>query len=111
MDVGRVLRERRVANGLSQARLARRAGTTQAAISRIERGAVSPTTATLDRLLSVMGEELEVVVRRMQGDFDKGHLDDLRARPPAERLELAMTWNRLAGEVAEAGDRARKAKP
>ena len=43
--------------GLSQRRLALRAGTTQAAISRIEGGIVSPTYATLRELMLAMGEE------------------------------------------------------
>jgi transcriptional regulator with XRE-family HTH domain len=38
--------------------LARRAGTTQSAISRIEQEGVSPTVQTLAELLHLMGEEL-----------------------------------------------------
>ena len=106
-DPAALLRDRRRAHGLSQAQLALRAGTTQAAISRLETGQVSPTFATLERLLGVMGEQAETTARRMAGDFDPAHLADLRSRPPAERLELALSWNRLAGEVARAGARAR----
>lgn len=59
-DAGRLIRERRVAHGLTQAQLALRAGTTQTALSRLERGQLSPTVATLQRLLFVLGESLEV---------------------------------------------------
>ncbi len=104
---GSVLRVRRLAHGLSQAQLARRAGTTQAAISRIERGEVSPTFTTLRSLFGALGEVPELVVRRAESSHDAGHLSDMAARSPQERLELAMSWNKLAGEVAQAGRRAR----
>ena len=109
VEPGRIIRERRLAHGLSQARLALRAGTTQTAVSRLERGELSPTVATLQRLLLVLGETAELHVRPLEGDHDPAHLADLLARSPAERLELAMSWNRLAGEVALAGRRARDA--
>jgi transcriptional regulator with XRE-family HTH domain len=102
---GRVIRERRLAHGLTQAQLALRAGT----LSRLERGELSPTFATVQRILFVLGETLDLDVRPLVGDHDPAHLADLLARTPAERLELAMSWNRLAGEVAIAGRRAREA--
>jgi transcriptional regulator with XRE-family HTH domain len=104
---GTIIAERRRAHGLTQAQLALRAGTSQAAISRLERDELSPTFETFERLLGVMGETFDVRVRRLRGDYDHAHLADLRARSPAERLELAMSWNKLAGEIAAAGQRAR----
>lgn len=104
---GQVIRQRRLAHGLTQAQLALRAGTTQTALSRLERGEISPTFATLERLLFVLGEEAALRVVPLEGDHDAAHLADLHARSPSERLELAMSWNRLAGEVALAGARAR----
>lgn len=64
--VGRLVRETRERHGLSQSRLARRAGTTQAVVSRIERGEASPSVGTLRRLLAAMGWELDVGLRRSQ---------------------------------------------
>jgi transcriptional regulator with XRE-family HTH domain len=104
---GKLIRRRRLAHGLTQAQLALRVGTTQTALSRLERGDLSPTVATMQRILFVLGETCELDFRRLAGDHDRAHLNDLRARTPAERLELAMSWNRLAGEVAAAGRRAR----
>ncbi|MGI8593070.1 MAG: helix-turn-helix domain-containing protein [Solirubrobacteraceae bacterium] len=104
---GPVLLGRRLAHSLTQAQLARRAGTTQAAISRIERGRVSPTFATFSSLLGALGEVPEVTARRAAGSHDARHLADMAARSPEERLELAMSWNKLAGEIALAGRRAR----
>ncbi len=96
-----------MAHGLSQAQLARRANTTQAAISRIERGDVSPTFTTLKSVLDALGEVPELRARRREGSHDARHLADMAARSPEERLELAMSWNKLAGEIAQAGRRAR----
>lgn len=56
----RTLREER---GLSQAELARRAGTSQAAVARLEAGAVEPRLSTLDRIGGVLGAHLVVELR------------------------------------------------
>jgi transcriptional regulator with XRE-family HTH domain len=108
VNPGNTIRERRLANGLTQAQLALRAGSTQAAISRLENGELSPTFETFARLLAVMGEEAELIVQRGAAEYDRARQASLRARPPAERLALAISWNRLAGEVARAGTEARR---
>jgi uncharacterized protein len=110
MQPGQLIRERRLANGLTQRQLAIRAGSTQPAISRLESGELSPTFETLERLLAVMGEVAEVQVRRTPGDYDRSRLRALRSRSPEQRLALAISWNRLAGEVARAGARARSGR-
>jgi transcriptional regulator with XRE-family HTH domain len=107
MDPGKLIRQRRLANGLTQAQLALRAGSTQAAISRLERSELSPTIETITRLLAVMGEEGEILVRRSRLDCDPERLSSLRSRAPADRLAQAIAWNRLAGQVSIAGERAR----
>lgn len=58
--IGRAVRERRVALGLTQAELATRAGMTQSALSRLEGGGSVPTIPVLDRLAGAMGTELTV---------------------------------------------------
>jgi transcriptional regulator with XRE-family HTH domain len=105
---GAILGDRRREHGLTQTQLARRAGTTQAAISRLERDELSPSFDTFGRVLAAMGDIFEVAVMREPGGPDAGHLADLLARTPSERLELAMSWNLLAGEIALAGRRARE---
>ncbi len=60
MEPGRIVREARRRHGLDQRALARRARTSQTQVSRIERGAVSPSVQTVARLLEVMGERLEL---------------------------------------------------
>lgn len=108
MTPGEIIRQRRLANGLTQKQLAIRAGSTQAAVSRLERDELSPTFETFERLLQVMGEEAEVVVRRARGAHDPVRVAAMRARPPAERLALGLSWNRLAGQFAREGARARR---
>lgn len=107
MDAAGLIRERRLANGLTQAQLAIRCGSTQAAISRLERGELSPTVETVDRLLGAMGEEADIVSKRGRLECDRARLYALRSRSPAERLAQAIGWNRLAGAVLQAGQRAR----
>jgi len=70
LQPGRLLREARVRHGLSQQRLARRAGTTQSAISRIEQERVSPTVQTLAELLHLMGDELVLRAERRDSGVD-----------------------------------------
>jgi transcriptional regulator with XRE-family HTH domain len=89
--------------GLSQRSLARRAGTTQAAVSRIERGLTTPTWETVRALLLALGYEPELRARRLRGRWDPVHMDALRKRSPAERLALAISANRLAGRLRNAG--------
>lgn len=54
------LRER---HGLTQAELATRCGIDQGDISRIERGATSPTTRTLERIAEALDTDLRLVAR------------------------------------------------
>lgn len=91
-SVPALLRDVRTRHGLSQARLAIRAGTTQAAISRIERGERSPSTATLGRLLLCMGEDLDLGLVRLAGEHDPVHLRAERRLSPAQRLDRAFEW-------------------
>ncbi len=107
MEPGELVRSTRQRLRLSQRTLALRAGTTQAAVSRIERGAVSPTFATLRQLMLAMGEQPELAARRLPVPGDPAHLTSTLARTPEERLQLALSWNRMAGRIAEAGRRAR----
>jgi uncharacterized protein len=106
MDPAELIRSTRERLGLSQRRLALRAGTTQAAVSRIERGVVSPTFATLRQLMLAMGEEPALSARRLPTDWDTAHMKSTLARAPEERLTLAISWNRMAGRIAVAGRRA-----
>jgi transcriptional regulator with XRE-family HTH domain len=102
-----LLRSTRRRHRLSQAALAHRAMTTQAAISRIERGLVDPGVGTLDRLLAAMGERLTLASETPASDDDPAHLAALMRLTPGERVERAVTFAQLAFEVSQAGRRAR----
>ncbi len=106
---GDLIRGQRERLGLSQRSLARRAGTTQAAVSRIERGLTAPTWDTVRALLLAMGYEPGLQPQRLRGRWDPVHLAALRERPPTERLELAISANRLAGRLRQAAAEARDA--
>src|SRR5262245_62985069 len=56
--IGRAIRERRLAMGLSQAELAARAGMTQPALSRLEAGGVLPTIPLLQRISAALDADL-----------------------------------------------------
>jgi transcriptional regulator with XRE-family HTH domain len=107
MPPGELIRQRRRDLRLTQRSLARRAGTTQAAVSRIERGLTTPTWETVRALLLAMGYEPELATRRLSGRWDPLHLRAARARPPTERLKLALSANRLAARMRQAGAVAR----
>jgi ribosome-binding protein aMBF1 (putative translation factor) len=58
--IGRAVRERRLALGLSQTELARRADMTQPALSRLEAGGVVPTIPLLERISMALDADLIV---------------------------------------------------
>jgi ribosome-binding protein aMBF1 (putative translation factor) len=60
--LGRAVRERRLALGLSQVELATRAGMTQPALSRLEAGGVIPTIPLLDRISAALDADLIVEI-------------------------------------------------
>jgi transcriptional regulator with XRE-family HTH domain len=83
-----LLRETRRRHGLTQRQLAARARTSQAAISRIERGLVSPTVATLHELLRLMNEELVLEARAIDWGHDRTLIRQNLERTPAQRIEF-----------------------
>lgn len=62
-DIAMQLVELREQHGLTQAELAARCGVNQADISRIERGATSPTTKTLQRIAEALDADVRLVAR------------------------------------------------
>jgi transcriptional regulator with XRE-family HTH domain len=91
------LRER---HGLSQRELAVRARTSQAWVSRVERGEISPSVKSLERLLCVMGEELVLgSVRMPHDDDDTHHRVRTEAMDMSKRLERSLSSASLAAEL------------
>jgi transcriptional regulator with XRE-family HTH domain len=109
MTPGELIQELRADNGLSQRELAYRAGTSQSAIARIERGDEDVTWTRLSAILSAMGEEPVLEHGRLASRYELADLLRARAMSPAERLAAGLDLNRFASEVAVAGARARAA--
>jgi len=101
---GSLLHEARTRAGLSQRALARRAGTTQSVVARIERGLTSPTWETLSRLLSAAGFALRSQVEPRPA-LDSHMLEDV-ARilrlTPEERLAEVRNVSRFLAAARRA---------
>lgn len=72
MDSGAVVREARLRAGLSQTDLARRAGTTQSSIARLEGGASAPSFERVRELVAACGLELGIWVAEAVPDLPAG---------------------------------------
>lgn len=70
MDVASALRAARYAAGLSQKRLARRAGLSAGALSRYESGSALPSLPTFDRLLAACGKDVRMVLTDRVDDLE-----------------------------------------
>jgi transcriptional regulator with XRE-family HTH domain len=103
MEAGSLLREARLRAGLTQRELARVADVPQPAISRIERGHVSPRLDTLDQLLKGCGLGLDLVDRPGR-DVDRTLIRERLRLSVAQRARLAAAeWNR--SRIFRAGGR------
>jgi transcriptional regulator with XRE-family HTH domain len=94
MNPGQLLRDARRRHGLTQAQLAARARTSQAAISRIERGLVSPSVATLASLLDLMNEELVLQARQVDWGHDETLLEANLRKTADERFRHGVSFSR-----------------
>ena len=90
MSASTLLRYARQKANLSQRELGRRAGVTQATISRIEERKISPRFDTLERLLDACEFQLQVVPRRGEG-VDRSAIRELLRVSPNDRAQLAVT--------------------
>jgi transcriptional regulator with XRE-family HTH domain len=97
-------------HGLSQRQLALRAGTSQDAVSRIERGAESPTFERLTNLLLAMGERPKLSAEPLTRPLAFEELAGSREMTPRERLYEASSWNRVAMSIEQAGAKALRAR-
>jgi transcriptional regulator with XRE-family HTH domain len=95
---GELLREARKRHGVTQSQLATRARTSQAAISRIERGLVSPSVATLEQLLAMLNEELVLDAREIDWGHDRTLIRENLERAAEERFERGVAFSRWAME-------------
>lgn len=114
---GFLVRDARRRHGLSQTDLAKRAGTDQGSISRIERDQISPSLTTLNRILEAMEETLlirsvprdeplpgaaNLTLRELRADFTR-----LSAE---QRLEQAVELSEAQTELAASGPFPRRSR-
>jgi len=84
-----ILLQARTRAGLSQRALARRAGTAQSVIARIEQGRTSPTWETLQRLLAALGLEVNAQLepRVVVGSQMLAEVPGILRMTPEQRLQ------------------------
>jgi transcriptional regulator with XRE-family HTH domain len=105
--LGEHVRAQRLRHGVSQRSLAIRAGTTQAAVSRIERGLESPSFERFTQLLLVLGERPVLMVKPLELDVDPADLAYGRRLTPQQRLAESASWNLVTTELEIAAAQAR----
>jgi transcriptional regulator with XRE-family HTH domain len=109
--LGDHLRAARRRQGITQRSLARRAGTTQAAISRIESGAESPSFERFTQLLLVLGERPLLQTAAFEPELEPAELAHARRLTPAQRLAESASWNLVATRLEIAGAQAKARRP
>jgi transcriptional regulator with XRE-family HTH domain len=112
-----LLREARTRAGLTQRELARRAGTAQSVVARIEGGQSSPTLDTLARLLAATGFNIDMelvarptadpLIEAFKRDIDRSLLRRNLEKTVDERVRSLQALSRLADEAHRAGRAAR----
>jgi transcriptional regulator with XRE-family HTH domain len=111
MEADALIRRARGAAGLTQADLARRLGTSQPAIVKLERPGANPTVRTLDRVLRATGHRLELDALTWSPGADESLIRQQLALPPAERLRRLERQSARMRRLAIAGARSRGELP
>jgi len=110
MRAGALIRSARERAGLTQAALARTAGTSQPTIARYESGRSEPRASTLERILAACGQRLEpasapVVTTQVPARGPRGRLLRRHAAEVRAVIEAAGLRNpRVFGSVARGED-------
>jgi transcriptional regulator with XRE-family HTH domain len=99
IDAATLVREARRRQGISQAQLALRAGTSQHAVSLIERGLRRPSLETLERLLLVTGHRLSVELDVIATEEDPIHLAAGQRQSIATRIRGGFNFVAFANEM------------
>jgi transcriptional regulator with XRE-family HTH domain len=81
-----LIRQARSDAAMTQAELASRAGLSQSAIARLERGGSNPTIDTLANVIAATGHRLTLGAPPHHPSFDEGQLLERLALTPADRL-------------------------
>ena len=107
MTAAAVIRNARLASGLTQAELARRLGTSQPVVARLESAAANPTVETLNRALHATGHRLALAAEYHPASVDESLIRKHLELTPAQRLRLLEQMVDEGRKFALAGARAR----
>jgi transcriptional regulator with XRE-family HTH domain len=94
MTIAESIRAARVAQRLSQRRLARAAGVPQSTVGRLETGVLHPRVDTVEKLLDALDHDV-VLRRRLGRGVDRSLIQGMLTKSPRERLLYAAS----AGEA------------
>lgn len=119
MDIGPLVAAARTRAGLTQQDLARRAGTSQSAIARLERGQGSPSVDTLRRVLAAAGFSLRIdlqpagaagdpVVEAYKAGVDRTLIRANLAKTVERRLDDVEAFRKSAAELRASVARMRR---
>jgi transcriptional regulator with XRE-family HTH domain len=106
-DAATTIRDLRRSEGVTQAQLARRMGTTQPVVARLERPGSNPTLATLNDAFAALGHDLVLAAQPAMPSVDESLIRRQLGLAPAERLAQATRMARQA-RALELARRARE---
>jgi transcriptional regulator with XRE-family HTH domain len=107
MTASEAIRNARIRAGITQTELARRLGTTQSAVARLEAPNANPTVSTVERALEATGHRLLLAAARSEPGVDETLIANRLRLSPADRLKSFESFNRDARKIMLAGQRAR----
>lgn len=100
MSPGSLIRNARLAAGLTQRSLALRTGTTQSAIARLENNQTNPTVETLEAMLHATSHRLTLAAEPFRQIVDESLIREQLELTPEQRLRKMEQMARF-GRVAE----------
>jgi transcriptional regulator with XRE-family HTH domain len=100
-SIDQAVRELRKGAGLSQRALALRAGTSQPAVARYERGTATPSWETLQRLAAACGQQLRLSTEPVLDSHDVELAASLLKLTPEQRLRALPRYARLRELASE----------
>ncbi|WP_420117453.1 helix-turn-helix domain-containing protein [Micromonospora sp.] len=98
-EIAALLRRERSVQRLTQQQLAVRAGTSQSAVARVERGGRVPSLDLVERLFAALGRQLAVTAQPLDSHLD-AEMDALAARSLADRID-ELGLDRLLDRLGE----------
>jgi transcriptional regulator with XRE-family HTH domain len=102
---GNLIKRARRKAGLTQAELARRLGTTQSSVARLESPGSNPRVETLDRAVAAAGQRVSATIGPDSG-LDETLIASGLGIEPAERLRRFTSAYKSVQKLSEAGKKA-----